>query len=76
MDTVLLNVEEAAQALGIGRSKTYELVLLGQLKSLKIGRSRKIPVEAIREFVRDRLGESGCGQGALKVEDEKAEHKP
>jgi excisionase family DNA binding protein len=57
MDTVLLNVEEAAHALGLGRSKCYELVLKGQLKSLKIGRSRKIPVEAIKEFIRERLDE-------------------
>ena len=57
MDVVLLNVEQAAQALGLGRSKCYELVLKGQLKSLKIGRSRKIPVEAIKEFIRERLDE-------------------
>ena len=63
METALLNVEEAAQALGLGRSKCYELVLQGQLKSFKIGRSRKIPVEAIIEFIRDRLDEVGGSHG-------------
>lgn len=58
MDSILINVDEAARLLGLGRSKTYELVLSGQLRSLKIGRSRKIPKQALDEFVRSRLEEA------------------
>jgi excisionase family DNA binding protein len=38
----LLSVEEASEALGIGRSSTYELMGRGDLRSLKVGRRRLI----------------------------------
>ena len=47
----MLRVEEAADALGLSRTKTYGLVIDGRLRSVKIGRSRRIPVSAIDEFV-------------------------
>jgi excisionase family DNA binding protein len=52
MTAVLLTVEDAAQALALGRTKIYELVDTGALRSVKIGRSRRIPVQALHEFVR------------------------
>ncbi len=48
---VLLTPEEAAQALGISRSKLYELLRAGALESIRIDRLRRIPVEALHEFV-------------------------
>jgi excisionase family DNA binding protein len=42
METVVLTVEEAAQALKIGRTATYELIKTGQLSSIMIGRLRRI----------------------------------
>jgi excisionase family DNA binding protein len=48
----LLTVAEAAQRLGIGRSHAYIFVLRGQLESVKIGRSRRVPADAIEDFVR------------------------
>ena len=51
MNPVLLTVEDAAQALALGRSKVYELVESGALRSVKIGRSRRIPVQALGEFI-------------------------
>ena len=47
----LLTVAEAARRLGIGRSHAYIYVLRGELESVKLGRSRRVPVEAIEEFV-------------------------
>src|SRR5216683_2539743 len=47
----LLRVEEAAQWLGVGRTKTYELVHKGTLPSVTIGRSRRIAVSALEAFV-------------------------
>jgi excisionase family DNA binding protein len=52
MSPVLLTVEEAAEALALGRTKVYELLDAGALRSIKIGRARRIPVEALHEFVR------------------------
>ena len=43
MEKLLLSPAEAAAHLSIGRSKVYELMRLGQLRSVKIGASRRIP---------------------------------
>ncbi len=47
----LLTIAEACQALGIGRTKTYELVMSGALASVKIGSRRLIAVSTIAEYI-------------------------
>jgi excisionase family DNA binding protein len=47
----LLTVVEAARELGISRSKVYELLADGELPSVRIGRTRRIAVSALEEFV-------------------------
>lgn len=49
--TLLLTPEQAAERLGIGRSKVYELIGTGELESVKIGRLRRVPVDALTTFV-------------------------
>lgn len=51
MDTLLLTTTEAAKALGIGRSKVYELLQTGQLPSVRIGACRRVPADAVHTFV-------------------------
>lgn len=53
MDKLLLTPEEAAEALSIGRSKLYQLLAAAVLRSVTIGSSRRIPVEALHAFVDD-----------------------
>lgn len=50
MERLMLTPEEAAECLGIGRSTMYELLRLHIVASVKIGRSRRIPMAALREF--------------------------
>ena len=57
-DSVLLTVENTAAWLDISRSATYELILSGAIQSLKVGRARRVPVVAIRNFVARRLNGS------------------
>jgi excisionase family DNA binding protein len=54
-DAVLLSVDEAAQRLGIGRSHMYKLVMRSDLASIKMGRSRRIPVQELERFVADQV---------------------
>ncbi len=56
-DPILLTPTEAARALGIGRSKLYELLQEGVLESVHIGRCRRIPSKYLTDFVR-RLGDN------------------
>ena len=50
----VLNVAEAAAILGIGRSKLYQFIAAGEIRTIHIGRLCKIPVEAIDEFLASR----------------------
>ena len=59
---LLLKVEEAAAALSLGRSKTYELVESGEIQSIQIGRSRRIPAQALQDFI-DRRQVEGVPAG-------------
>ncbi len=51
IERLLLTPEEAAQILNVGRSKVYELVRSGALFSVKIGACRRIPVDALHDYV-------------------------
>lgn len=48
MDTLLISIPDAAKALGVGRSKTYELIAAGQLKTVAIGRRRLVKVDSLK----------------------------
>ena len=47
----LLAIKQAIYELGISRTALYELIEDGRLKTVKIGRRRLVPIEAIEEFI-------------------------
>lgn len=61
MEQILLKVPEVQEALGLGRSSIYELMALGELPRIYIGRSVRVPARAVREYA-ERL-ESEQAQG-------------
>lgn len=48
---LLLRVEEAAQLLSLSRKTIYDLLRRGELASLKIGGSRRIPTAALQDLI-------------------------
>jgi excisionase family DNA binding protein len=44
-------VEQVAEILHVGRDKVYGLLRTGQLRSIKIGKSRRITDEQLAEFI-------------------------
>ncbi|WP_131764618.1 excisionase family DNA-binding protein [Candidatus Protofrankia californiensis] len=58
MTKLLLTPVEAAESLAVSRSTVYELLAVGVLESVYIGRSRRIPRAALDAYV-DRL-RGGC----------------
>lgn len=50
-ERLLLRPIEAAERLGIGRTKLYELLRAGDLRSVKIGGARRVSATALAEFV-------------------------
>jgi excisionase family DNA binding protein len=51
MTRLLLTVPEAAEALAISRSKLYELIAAGLIRSVRIDGSRRVPIEALETYV-------------------------
>lgn len=50
-EPTLLRIEEAAERLRVGRSTVYDLIRTRRLRSVKIGRRRLIPTDAIAEAI-------------------------
>jgi excisionase family DNA binding protein len=50
MKPILCSIAEAAKALGIGRSKTFELISQGVLQTVTIGRRRLVKVSSVEEI--------------------------
>ena len=48
---LLLTVEEAAACLRLGRTRTFDLIARGEIESVRVGRSRRVPVEALDRYV-------------------------
>ena len=56
----LYTPKEAAQLLGIGRTTLYSEIALQRIRTLKVGRLRRVPAAAIAEYVTAYLGEGGA----------------
>ena len=48
---LLLSVEEAAELLGVSRTTVYDLLRTRALASVRIGRCRRIPLHALKEYI-------------------------
>ncbi|MBT8165012.1 MAG: helix-turn-helix domain-containing protein [Acidimicrobiia bacterium] len=51
MEKLLLTPGEAAKVLSISRSKLYELIGQGRLPTVRIDTSRRVPAQALVEFI-------------------------
>jgi len=56
-DQLLVTPEEAARRLSVGRTTIYELMSSGELQSVNIGRSRRVPVSSLSSFVSRLIGD-------------------
>jgi excisionase family DNA binding protein len=58
---LLLSVEEAADVLRLGRTRTYELVMNRKIQSVKVGRRRLVVRSGLLDFVQTLLLEQEGG---------------
>ncbi|WTK83190.1 helix-turn-helix domain-containing protein [Streptomyces sp. NBC_01511] len=63
MFRILHPVGEVAEQLGVGLTTAKALIKTGELRSVKIGRSRRVPADALHDYVR-RLDAEQNGDGA------------
>jgi excisionase family DNA binding protein len=47
----LLTIKEASALLGISRTTIYELTHVERLRTVRIGKSIRIPIEALDDFI-------------------------
>lgn len=57
MDKFLLSVPEAQQVLGLGRNTVLGLLYSGQIASIKVGKRRLVPREAIKQWIERQISE-------------------
>jgi len=48
---LLLHVTEAAELLGISRATMYREIEAGRIKTVRIGRARRVPLRALEAYV-------------------------
>ncbi|MFD7230745.1 helix-turn-helix domain-containing protein [Streptomyces sp. NPDC059881] len=54
----LLTVPEVMARLKLGRSKVYDLIRTHRLVSLKIDGARRVPADAVRDFIQRQIEEA------------------
>jgi excisionase family DNA binding protein len=55
MERLMLKPQEAAEAIGMGRTAFYRLVKARVIPSCRIGKSIRIPVPALRTWVEQQI---------------------
>lgn len=48
---MLLSIKQVSERLSMSRSKVYELIAIGAIASIKIGRLSRVPAEALDDFI-------------------------
>ena len=48
MERQLLRIAETAEILGIGRTRAYELTRKGEIPSIRVGKSVRVPINALK----------------------------
>ncbi|MEW5631430.1 helix-turn-helix domain-containing protein [Streptomyces hydrogenans] len=54
----LLTVPEVMERLKLGRSTVYDLIRSRRLVSITVGRSRRVPIDAVRDFIDNQIEEA------------------
>jgi excisionase family DNA binding protein len=54
VEKLCYSVPEAAYALSLSPDYVWKLIYAGELRSVKVGKRRLIPVEVLKEFLKNR----------------------
>lgn len=55
MTETLLTIKDVAARLAIGRTTVYELIAKQELKTIKIGRARRVPESVLDQWIARQL---------------------
>lgn len=71
LEKLLLKPTEAAEALGIGRTMIYEMLQQGLLPTVRFGRSIRVPVRALEEWIKNHQNGGGVSGQEVQQNGEK-----
>ena len=57
IERLLYRPAAAADAIGVSRSRIYELIASGEVPSVRVGRTLRVPVDALRRWVEQQVAE-------------------
>ncbi len=61
---MLLTVEDLGRETRLGRTKAYELVVSGEVRSIRVGRAIRIPRSAVLDWINSKVGDSASAEEA------------
>lgn len=59
-DQILLRPSEAAKSLGVCRAKLYTLIHAGEIPSIRLGGSIRVPLDALKVVIAEKLAAKVC----------------
>lgn len=57
MQKVLLTLDEAAEALSVGRTTLRSLIRKGEIDAIRVGAAVRVPAVEIERWIADRIGD-------------------
>jgi excisionase family DNA binding protein len=63
MEPLLLKAEDVAKLLGLGRSKVFAMLAIGELPVIRFGRSVRVPREALEGLIAEHTQHAGGRSG-------------
>ncbi len=63
MEPLLLKAGDVAKLLGLGRSKVFAMLAVGELPVIRIGRSVRVPRAALEHWIAEHTQDSGGRSG-------------
>jgi hypothetical protein len=76
IEPLLVSPRDAWRILGCGNTSGYELINSGELVSFLDGRSRKITVESIRQYIARKVAAAGAIGAAIEAEPPRKRGRP
>lgn len=56
VEPICVKVNDAARMIGVGRTKLYGLIALGEIEAIKLGKSTRITTASLHELIMRQRG--------------------
>lgn len=64
IEKLMYRVNEFAEAIGVSRSKAYEMIARGEVPTVRVGGSVRVPVANVRKWIEANVSAAGAEKSA------------